>query len=61
MEPAEIENKLKGLSAEASALRGRRRLKNVLIRLRQFLQEHREVLRSMSDDTHEALRSIWRH
>jgi hypothetical protein len=59
METDEIENTLKRLCAEASAQRNRHQFRNVLIRLREFLHEHSEVLRSMSDDTFEALRKVW--
>ena len=59
MEAAEVENTLKHLCAIANAQRDRRKFRNVLVELREFLQEHREVLRSMSDDTFEALRKVW--
>jgi len=59
METDEIENTLKRLCAEASAQRNRQQFRNVLIRLKEFLHEHCEVLRSMSDDTFEALRKVW--
>jgi hypothetical protein len=55
----EVENTLKKLCAEASAQRNRRDFKNMVIQLREFLHEHNEVLRSMSDDTFEALRKVW--
>jgi len=59
MEADEMENTVKQLCAEASAQRDRSQFKNVLIQLREFLHEHNEVLRSMSDDTFEALRKVW--
>jgi hypothetical protein len=59
METEEVENTVKQLCAEASAQQDRRKLKNVLIRLKEFLHEHSNVLRSMSDDTFEALRKVW--
>jgi len=59
MEADEIENTLKGLCAQASAERNRQQFRSVLIKLREFLHEHSEVLRSMSDDTFEALRKVW--
>jgi len=59
METDEIENTLKGLCAQASAERNRQQFRSVLIKLREFLHEHSEVLRSMSDDTFEALRKVW--
>jgi len=58
METYEVENTVKQLCAQASAQRNRRRFKYVLIQLREFLHEHDEVLRSMSDDTFEALRRV---
>jgi len=59
METYEVENTVKRLCVEASAQRDRRQFKYVLIQLREFLREHNEVLRSMSDDTFEALRKVW--
>jgi len=59
MEPDEVENTVKQLCAEASAQRNRRQFKYVLIQLSKFLKEHNEVLRSMSDDTFDALRKVW--
>ena len=59
MEADEVENTVKTLCAEASAQRNRLQLKKVMIRLREFLHEHRDVLRSMSDDTFDALRKVW--
>jgi hypothetical protein len=59
METEEVENTVKQLCAEASAQRDRRKLKNVLVRLKKFLHEHTDMLRSMSDDTFEALRKVW--
>ena len=50
---------MKQLCADASAHWDRRKLKNVLIRLKDFLHEHTDALRSMSDDTFEALRKVW--
>ena len=61
METAEAENTVKQLCAEARALRNRQEFKDVLIRLREFLHEHTELLRSMSDDTYDALRKIWQY
>ena len=59
MKADDVENTVKQLCAEASAQRDRRQFKSVLIQLREFLHEHNEVLRSMSDDTFEALRKVW--
>jgi hypothetical protein len=59
METEEVENTLKQLCAKASAQRNRRQFQSVLIQLREFLHEHNELLRSMSDDTFEALRKVW--
>ena len=59
MEPDEVENTVKQLCAEAIAQRNRRQFKYVLIQLSKFLKEHNEVLRSMSDDTFDALRKVW--
>jgi len=59
MEADKVENTVKQLCAEASAQRDRRKLKNVRIQLKEFLHEHTDVLRSMSDDTFEALRKVW--
>ena len=59
MKTDEVENTLKRLCAKASAQRNPRQFKHVLIRLRHFLHEHNELLRSMSDDTFEALRKVW--
>lgn len=59
METDGVENTLKQLCAMASAQRDRRELNNVLVRLKEFLHEHAEVLRSMSDDTFDALRKVW--
>ena len=50
---------MKKLCADASAQRGRRKFKYVLIQLKKLLHEHADVLRSMSDDTFEALRNVW--
>jgi hypothetical protein len=54
----EVENTVKQLCAQASAKRHRREFKNVLMRLKKFLREHTDVLRSMSDETFEALRQV---
>jgi hypothetical protein len=59
METDEVEDTVKKLCAEASAQRDRIELKNVMIRLREFLHEHTDVVRSMSDDTFDALRKVW--
>lgn len=59
METDEAENTVKQLCAKASAQRDRRELKNVMIQLREFLHEHTDVLRSMSEETFEALRKVW--
>ena len=59
METDEAENTVKQLCAKASAQRDRRELKNVMIQLREFLHEHTDVLRSMSEETFEALRNVW--
>ena len=58
METEEVENTVKHLCAEASAQRNQRELKYMMIQLREFLHEHTDVLRSMSDDTFEALRKV---
>ena len=59
METDEAENTLKQLCAEASAQQDRHELMNVMILLREFLREHTDLLRSMSDDTFDALRKVW--
>ena len=59
MQTKEVENTVKQLCADASAQRGRRNFKYVVIQLKKFLHEHTDVLRSMSDDTFEALRKVW--
>jgi len=59
METYEVENTVKQLCAQARAQRDRREFNYVLLQLRKFLHEHNEVLRSMSDDTFEALRKVW--
>ena len=60
MGSVELENTVKHLCAEAVAQRDdRHKLKSVLIQLREFLQEHTDLLRSMSDDTFDALRKVW--
>lgn len=61
MEAAEIENTLKRLCVLASEQREPRKFRNVLLQVREFLQEHQQVLRSMSDDTFEALRRVLWH
>jgi hypothetical protein len=61
MEAAEVENTIRQLCAFASAQRHPHKFKNVLIQIRELLKEHREVLRTMSDDTFEALRKVWWH
>ena len=59
MESVEVENTVKQLCAIASAQQRRRHaFKRTLIKLRKFLCKHTEVLRSMSDDTFEALRRV---
>ena len=58
MQTDEAENTVKQLCAEASAQRDRRGVENVMIRLREFLHEHTDVLRSMSYDTFDALRKV---
>lgn len=58
MEAAEIENTVKQLCALARAQPDQRQFKSVLLQLREFLSEHKEVFRSMSDDTFEALRKV---
>ena len=60
MEAEELENTLKQLCAKAAAQRNRRELNRVLDELRDFLQQHTEVLRSMSLDTYDALHNLWR-
>ena len=59
METDEVEKTVKQLCAEASTQRTRREFNNVMIRLKEFLREHTEVLRSMSDETFDALRKVW--
>ena len=59
METEEVENTVKQLCAKARAQRDRRKLKNVLIQLKDLLHEHTDVLRSMSDDTFDAFRKVW--
>jgi len=61
METEEVENTLKQLCAMASAQRNRRELNHVLILLKEFLHEHNQVLRSMSDETFDALRKVGYH
>ena len=58
MQTDEAANTVKQLCAEASAKRDRRGVENVIIRLREFLHEHTDVLRSMSYDTFDALRKV---
>jgi hypothetical protein len=60
MEAREVENTVKQLCAQASATRqDRRKFKSVLIQLREFLREHVDVIRSMSDETFVELRKVW--
>lgn len=62
METVEVENTVKQLCAIASAQQHRHRaFRRTLIELKKFLREHTEVLRSMSDDTFEALRNVWHY
>ena len=60
METDEVENTLKQLCANARAQRDRRELNTVLMQLREFLQEHTDVMRSMSLETFAALHNVWR-
>jgi secreted Zn-dependent insulinase-like peptidase len=61
METQEAENTVKQLCVWAIAERHPRKARKVVIRIRAFLNEHREVLRSMSDDTFESLRRVLWH
>ena len=55
-----MENTVRQLCAEASATRqDQRKFKSVLIRLREFMREHIDVIRSMSDETFAELRKVW--
>ena len=60
METDEVENTVKQLCAQASAQRDRRTLNRVLLQLKDFLQQHSEVLRSMSIETFDTLHKVWR-
>jgi len=60
METNEVENTLKQLCAKAKAQRDRRELNSVLTQLREFLQQHTDLLRSMSLETFDALHNVWR-
>jgi len=60
MSPDEVENTVKRLCAEANVQRDdRRQFYYLQLRLREFLQEHMDVFKSMSDDTFNALRKVW--
>jgi hypothetical protein len=60
MEIREVENTVRQLCAEASATRrDQRKFKSVLIQLREFMREHIDVIRSMSDETFAELRRVW--
>ena len=60
MEAAEVENTVRRLCAEANATRqDQRKFKGALIQLREFLREHIEVIRSMSEETFVELRKVW--
>ena len=61
METEEVENTVKQLCVQARAQRSPRKFKVVLIRLQEFLHEHKHVLRSMSDETFDALRKVGYH
>jgi hypothetical protein len=54
----EVEETVKRLCAQASAERNSLKLKDVLARLKQVLHEHTSTLRSMSEDTYQALRKL---
>ena len=58
METEEVEYTVKQLCALARAQPDQPQFKSVLIQLREFLSEHKEVFRSMSDETFEALRKV---
>lgn len=60
MESEEVENTLKQLCAKASSSRDPRELNRALVEVREFLQQHTDVLRSMSVDTYDALHKVWR-
>ena len=60
MEAAEVENTIRQLCAEANTTRqNQRKFKSALIQLREFLREHIDVIRSMSDETFVELRKVW--
>lgn len=60
METVEVEYTVRQLCAWACAQRDQQQLKIALIELREFVHEHRDVLRSMSDTTFESLRkALW--
>jgi hypothetical protein len=59
METDETENTVKQLCAKASAQRSRHELNSLMIQLREFLREHTDLIRSMSDDTFESLCKVW--
>jgi hypothetical protein len=59
METDEVENTVKQLCAEASAQRERPKLNNVMIELKELLQKHPDLYRSMGEDTFDALRKVW--
>jgi hypothetical protein len=54
----EVEETVKRLCAEASTERNRSELRRVLARLNQILHEHASTLRSMSEETYQALRKL---
>jgi hypothetical protein len=54
----EVEETVKRLCAEASTERNRSELRRVLARLKQILREHASTLRSMSEETYQALRKL---
>lgn len=54
----EVEETVKRLCAEASTERNRSELRRVLARLKQVLHEHASTLRSMSEETYQALRKL---
>jgi hypothetical protein len=58
METQDAENTVKLLCAQVNVLRGRK-LKRVRIKLKDFLREHTELLKSMSYETFDALRQVW--
>lgn len=60
METVEVENTVRWVCAWACSQRDQQQLKIALIELREFVHEHRDVLRSMSDTTFESLRkALW--